>query len=182
MARDKEGFTSLWSHYKPKIVSWGEISTQYRSNWPSDFATVNTAAHPLSSQSCLTKASHKKQLPQSAKRLRKSMKLLPEESLRLRACVQLEEGVLTKVLPVTARTCHPPYLFWSWVCIIHRTFWQCHDPFTFPVPNAFSVFSDLWLHYFSVVPGIKSSKRNNQHEKYLSKEEKLSCRHFQLVQ
>lgn len=71
----------------------------------------------------------RKSLPQetaspSAKRLKKSMKLLPEESLRLRVCMQLQEDALTKVLPVIARTCHLPYLFWSWVCIIHRNILQ----------------------------------------------------------
>lgn len=40
-ARDSEvGFMSLWSHSKPEVVSWGEASTQYRSNCPSDLATM----------------------------------------------------------------------------------------------------------------------------------------------
>lgn len=130
------------------------------------------------------------------------MKLLPEESLRLRACMQLKEDALTKVLPLIARTRHLPYLFWSWACIIsHRTFCRCHDPFsvmlggtsmacpcargaTCPVlqpglhvPNAFSVFSGLWLHHSSVVPGLKGSQRINQHAKCLPKEEKVFCRY-----
>lgn len=124
-----------------------------------------------------------KSLPQettspSAKRLKKSMKLLPEESLRLRVCMQLQEDALTKVLPVIARTCHLPHISSGAGCALFTgTVCRCHDSFTFPVANALSGFSDLWFHYSSVVLGPKSSKRINQHVKCLSKKEKLSCRH-----
>lgn len=83
------------------------------------------------------------------------MKLLPEESLRLRVCMQLQEDALTKVLPVIARTCHLQSLFWSWVFITYKTFCRYHDPFTFLVTNAFTVFSDLGLHYSILTQTLK---------------------------
>lgn len=143
-------------------------------------------------------------LLQPAKRLQKSMRLLLEEvSLRPRACAQLKKDALTEVLPVNARTCHLPYLFWSWVCSSHEEFCRCHEPSTTrlggpawhvparsqrsaalacccsqgSMPWMHSQCFQTWLCYSSVVSGPKGSEKINQHTECLAKEEKLSCRH-----